>query len=76
MPLVRAYAGVADPRGTYGPMDALSCAAHCYLLATCSCLDSAAFHFGLGRDFGRCLWFGSVGIHCIYCDYCEWPVLR
>lgn len=71
MSLVCTYADVADPRGEHGPMDAVSSAACCYILATCSCLDSAAFHFGLGRDFSRGFRYGSVGVHSVYCDYCE-----
>jgi hypothetical protein len=76
MSAVCAYADVADSRCQHGALDALQISSSCTFLASRSHLESLAFHFGLDGYIDSGFRHGSVGVHCVHCDYCEWMRTR
>jgi hypothetical protein len=75
MSAVCAYADVADSRCQYGALDALPISSSCAILASRGHLESLTFHFSFDGDFDSGLRHGSAGLHCVYCDYCEYFIV-
>ena len=74
VPFVCADIDVANPRYTPRPLDALLGFNPSVVMALCGCLGSFAVNFGLGGHFDCDLCHWPAGLHCVYCNDCEYQL--